>query len=385
MKLRLLLVSLVLVGLLLLVGLLPLHQAQAAVKAATVARVGDQCLREGKVAPGRAIDGSDLVCMKATLGSSKGELLWWYSKLTPIKMFEIISPIVSRNSDSTEVVASRSADRLGKAFGSALKSEELVRDFSSKNFTGGSGTLALSTFQTYRNRLATSFMVSSSLINGLITSKSTLKLSDSKAIARLVQEYQAIAVPSNSKYTTLEQLLTDLRTDPKSVTFIGGSLGSVEHVFMYKFLNAIQVDYKLANYSPQNSGHDVVVKTLTDRKNVALSSSGNFVAQVATGKLRILGIASPEKLKWSKAKTLQQQGVGLIYSNWFGVMVPPLFTESDTSNFIRLLDVLQKSKGWAKTLDENYWSPGYLGQNEFLAHLEQQWLERQEILSQLGF
>lgn len=385
MKLRLLLVSLVLVGLLLLVGLLPLHQAQAAVKAATVARVGDQCLREGKVAPGRAIDGSDLVCMKATLGSSKGELLWWYSKLTPIKMFEIISPIVSRNSDPAEVVASRSADRLGKAFGSALKSEELIRDFSSKNFTGGSGTLALSTFQTYRNRLATSFMVSSSLINGLITSKSTLKLSDSKAIARLVQEYQAIAVPSNSKYTTLEQLLTDLRTDPKSVTFIGGSLGSVEHVFMYKFLNAIQVDYKLANYSPQNSGHDVVVKTLTDRKNVALSSSGNFVAQVATGKLRILGIASPEKLKWSKAKTLQQQGVGLIYSNWFGVMVPPLFTESDTSNFIRLLDVLQKSKGWAKTLDENYWSPGYLGQNEFLAHLEQQWLESQEILSQLGF
>lgn len=379
MKLRLFLVSLVLVG------SLPLHQAQAAVKAATVARVGDQCLREGKVAPGRAIDGSDLVCMKATLGSSKGELLWWYSKLTPIKIFEIISPIVSRNSDSAEVVASRSADRLGKAFGSALKSEELIRDFSSKNFTGGSGTLALSTFQTYRNRLATSFMVSSSLINGLITSKSTLKLSDSKAIAQLIQEYQAIAVPSNSKYTTLEQLLTDLRTDPKSVTFIGGSLGSVEHVFMYKFLSTIQVDYKLANYSPQNSGHDVVVKTLTDRKNVALSSSGNFVAQVATGKLRILGIASPAKLKWSKAKTLQQQGVGLIYSNWFGVMVPPLFTESDTSNFIRLLDVLQKSKGWAKTLDENYWSPGYLGQNEFLAHLEQQLLESQEILSQLGF
>jgi putative tricarboxylic transport membrane protein len=379
MKLRLFLVSLVLVG------SLPLPQAQAAVKAATVARVGDQCLREGKVAPGRAIDGSDLVCMKATLGSSKGELLWWYSKLTPIKIFEIISPIVSRNSDSAEVVASRSADRLGKAFGSALKSEELIRDFSSKNFTGGSGTLALSTFQTYRNRLATSFMVSSSLINGLITSKSTLKLSDSKAIAQLIQEYQAIAVPSNSKYTTLEQLLTDLRTDPKSVTFIGGSLGSVEHIFMYKFLSTIQVDYKLANYSPQNSGHDVVVKTLTDRKNVALSSSGNFVAQVATGKLRILGIASPAKLKWSKAKTLQQQGVGLIYSNWFGVMVPPLFTDSDTSNFIRLLDVLQKSKGWAKTLDENYWSPAYLGQNEFLAHLEQQLLESQEILSQLGF
>jgi putative tricarboxylic transport membrane protein len=379
MKSRLFIVPLVLIG------LLPLYQTQAAVKASTVARVGDQCLREGKIAPGRAIDGSDLVCMKATLGSSKGQLLWWYSKLTPIKIFEIISPIVSRNSDSAEVVASRSADRLGKAFGSALKSEELIKDYSSKNFTGGSGTLALSTFQAYRNRLATSFMVSQSLMNGLITSKSTLKLSDSKAIAQLIQEYQAIAVPINSKYTTLEQLVADLRADPKAVTFFGGALGSVEHVFMYKFLSAIQVDFKLANYSPQNSGHDVVVKTLADRKNIALSSSGNFVAQVAARKLRILGIASPEKLKWSTAKTLQQQGVGVIYANWYGVMVPPLFTESDTTNFIRLLDVLQKSKGWAKTLEENYWSPGYLGQKEFLAHIDQQLVETQEILAQLGF
>ena len=368
-----------------LIGLFPLHQADGAVKASTVARVGDGCLREGKVAPGRAIDGSDLVCMKATLGTSKGEQLWWYAKLTPIRVFEIISPIVSRNSDPAEVVASRSADRLGKAFGNALKSEELIRDYSSKNFTGGSGTLALATFQSYRNRLATSFMVSQTLINGLITSKSTLKLNDSKAIAQLIQEYQAIAVPSNSRYTTLEQLVTDLRTDPKSVTFVGGALGGIEHVFMYKFLNAIQIDFKLANYAPQNSGHDVVVKTLGDRRNVALSSSGSFVSQVAAGKLRILGIASPERLKWSKAKTLQQQGVGLVYANWFGVMVPPLFTESDTSNFIRILDVLQRSKGWTKTLEENYWSPGYLGQQQFLAHLEQQMAETREILTQLGF
>ena len=69
----------------LLFQVLPAH---AAVKAATVAHVGDQCLRDGKVAPGRAIDGTDLVCMKATLGSSKGELLWWYSKLNPLKILD---------------------------------------------------------------------------------------------------------------------------------------------------------------------------------------------------------------------------------------------------------------------------------------------------------
>lgn len=365
--------------------LLPAFPAHAAVKAATVAHVGDQCLREGKVAPGRAIDGTDLVCMKATLGSSKGELLWWYSKLTPIKIFEIIAPIVSRNSDTPEVIASRSADRIGAAIGVALKNEELIKEYSSKNFTGGSGTWALGTFQAYKNRLATSFIGSQTLINALITTKSTLKLADSKAIAQLVQEYEAIAVPSNSKYLNLDQLVNDLRSNPKAVTFIGGTPGGVDHVFMAKIFNLLNLDPKQANYVAQNSGFDVVAKSLTDKTYVALSTSGDFVAQVNAGKLRVLGVASPEKLPWSKAKTLQQQGLNIVYGNWYGIFVPPQFSESDTSNFIHILDVFHNSRIWLKTLADNYWSEGYVGQKDFVAQIDSQTAETKEILQQLGF
>jgi putative tricarboxylic transport membrane protein len=366
----------------LLFQVLPAH---AAVKAATVAHVGDQCLRDGKVAPGRAIDGSDLVCMKATLGSSKGELLWWYSKLAPIKIFEIIAPIVSRNSDLPEVVASRSADRIGKAIGTALKNEELVKDYSSKNFSGGSGTWALGTFQAYKNRLATSFIGSQTLINGLITTKSTLKLSDSKAIAQLVQEYEAISVPTNSKYQTLDQLINELRTNPKAVTFIGGAVGGVDHVFMAKIFNEMNLDPKLANYLPQNSGFDVVAKTITDKNYVALSTSGDFVSAVNAGKMRVLGVASPVKLAWSKAKTLQQQGLNIVYGNWYGIFVPPQYSDAETNNFIHLLDVFHNSHIWLKTLSDNYWSEGYVGQKDFVAQIEVQTAETKAILQQLGF
>ena len=358
--------------------------AQGAVKAATVAQVGDQCLREGKVAPGRAIDGSDLVCKKATLGSSKGELLWWYQTLIPMKIFEVVAPIISRSSDSPEVIASRSADRIAKTIGTALKAEELVKDYSAKNFTGNSGTLALSTFQSYKNRLATSFIVSLSLINGIITTKSSLKLSDSKAIAQLVQEYEAISVPSGSKYTTLDQLVNDLIANPKSVTFIGGVAGGVDHIFMVKFLNAIQVDPLQAKYLPQNSGFDVVNKTLTDRTYVALSTSGDFVAQTNAGKLRVLGVASPEKVKWLKAKTLRSQYINIVYGNWYGILLPPLYSEPQTNNFIHLLDVFHKSHIWVKTLEDNYWSDGYVGQKDFVAQIEAQTAEAKSIISLLG-
>lgn len=359
--------------------------AHAAVKAATVAHVGDQCLREGKVAPGRAIDGTDLVCLKATLGSSKGELLWWYSKLAPIKIFEIIAPIVSRNSDPAEVIASRSADRIGKAIGEALKGEELIKEYSSKNFSGGSGTWALSTFQAYKNRLATSFVGSQTLINGLITSKSSLKLSDSKAIAQLVQEYEAIAVPINSKYLTLEQLINDLKANPKAVSFIGGTAGGVDHVFMAKIFNSLNLDPILGNYLPQNSGFEVVSKSLTDKSYVALSVNGDFIPQVAAKKMRILGIASPTKLPWSIAKTLRQQGLDIVYGNWYGIFVPPQYSEAETSNFIHLLDVFHNSRVWLKALSDNYWSEGYVGQKDFVTQIDQQTAESKAILQQLGF
>jgi putative tricarboxylic transport membrane protein len=365
-------------------ALLMVAPAHSAVKAATVAQVGDQCLRDGKVALGRAIDGSDLVCMKATLGSSKGELLWWYKTLVPMKMFEVVAPIISRSSDSPEVIASRSADRIAKTIGTALKAEELVKDYSAKNFTGNSGTLALSTFQAYKNRLATSFIGSLSLINGIITTKSTLKLSDSMAIAQLVQEYEAIAVPSGSKYTTIDQLVNDLIANPKSVTFIGGVAGGVDHIFMAKFLNAIQIDPLAAKYLPQTSGFDVVTKTLTDRTYVALSTSGDFVAQTNAGKLRVLGIASPEKVKWLKAKTLRSQYINIVYGNWYGIFLPPLYSEPQTNNFIHLLDVLHNSHIWLKTLEDNYWSEGYVGQKDFVAQIEAQTAEAKSIISLLG-
>ena len=365
-------------------ALLMVAPANAGAKAAIVAHVGDQCLRDGIVAPGRAIDGSDLVCMKATLGSSKGELLWWYKTLVPMKMFEVVAPIISRSSDSPEVVASRSADRIAKTIGTALKAEELVQDYSAKNFTGNSGTLALSTFQAYKNRLATSFIGSLSLINGIITTKSSLKLSDSKAIAQLVQEYEAIAVPNGSKYTTIDQLVNDLRANPKSVTFIGGVAGGVDHVFMAKFLNAIQVDPLATKYLPQTSGFDVVTKTLTDKSYVALSTSGDFVAQVNAGKLRVLGIASPEKVKWLKAKTLKAQYIDVVYGNWYGIFLPPLYSEPQTNNFIHLLDVLHNSHIWLKTLEDNYWSEGYVGQKDFVAQIEAQTAETKSIISLLG-
>ena len=56
--------------------------AQAAVKPADKATVGDDCTaasaKTNKVAKGRGVEGSDLTCMVVPTGSYKGQTKWWY-------------------------------------------------------------------------------------------------------------------------------------------------------------------------------------------------------------------------------------------------------------------------------------------------------------------
>lgn len=354
----------------------------AAVKPAAKARVGDQCLREGVTAPGRGISGTDLVCMKATLGSSKGELLWWYPSLKPLNIFEIIAPIISRSSDAPEVVASRSADRIGQAIGQTLKNEELVKDYSAKNFTGGYGAVAFSTFLAYRNRTATSFIANLGLLSGLTSGNSKLNLLDSKPIAHLLTEYEAIVVPVNSKYTELPQLVDDLTKNNVNITFVGGPSNGTDNYFLNKFLKIISVPRNKVTFQSTNSGYEVVKTLLSDKTKVGISSNGDFVSGVNAGKLRVLGIASPTRLSWIKGKTLQSQNVDLVFGNWYGLMAPSYLSDNDFNNLLRALEVLHNSKYWNKVLNDNYWSDDFLYPDDFKSKIVQETQEIKEMASQ---
>ena len=70
--------------------------AQAAVKPADKASIGDDCTaasaKAGKVAKGRGVDGTDLTCLVVTTGSYKGQAKWWYKDVKPLKNIDWTIP-----------------------------------------------------------------------------------------------------------------------------------------------------------------------------------------------------------------------------------------------------------------------------------------------------
>ena len=358
--------------------------AQAAIKAANIARAGDDCSRAGKIAVGRGVDGVDLECLRVTTGTFAGKLVWWYPNLKPLGRYEVITPTDTRTSDSKEVAASRSGDRIGGVFGSAMKSEGLLSECVLKSIIGNSGILALSTFQNYKKRVDSSFIGNLGLLNAIALTKSPTSLSNSIPLARLVQEYEAIAVPVNSKYKNIAQLIDDMKSNPKTITFIGGAVGGVDQVFLSKLATYGETDMKTLQYQSYGSAYGINAAVVANNSFVALSSSSDFIAGLAAGKLRILGIASPDRLPWLKGKTLSSQGINIIYGNWYGIFVPADMPDSDRNNIIHLLDVLHSSQSWKSALLANHWSDGYLDHADFAALITFENIQLQTFSSLLG-
>ena len=253
-----------------------------------------------------------------------------------------------------------------------MKSEQLIRDFSAKNFTSTYGQLALSTFQNYRNRSATSFIANTNLLSALIYEKSPLNLLESKPVANMLIEYEAIAVASNSRYSNMTQLINDLSINPKSVTFIGGPKNGFDYYFLKKLLVMQNIDPKSVNYVETNSGAQLIGLLNGDSSKVAISSNGNFVSGVNASKTRILGVASPERLNWLKGKTFISQNFNLVDGNRFGVIAPANLNSIDFDNLLRSLEILHNSKIWKKTILENYWSDDFLYSSQYQTLLEDQ-------------
>jgi len=358
--------------------------AQAAIKTASIARAGDDCIRAGKIDAGRGLDSADLECILVTSGSLSGKLVWWYPGLKALGRYEIVTPTDTRTSDSKEVAASRSGDKIGSALGNAMKSEGLLSDYVPRSIIGNSGILALSTFQSYKKRVDSSFIGNLGLLNATYVTKSTTLLTNSMPLARLAQEYEAIAVPINSKYMNVISLLEDMKSNPKALTFIGGAVGGVDHLFLAKLAQQAGVDLKLLQYQSYSSAFSINNALLTSSAFVGLSASADFISGLSSAKLRVLGIASPDRLPWLKGKTLASQGVQLIFGNWYGFFVLSDIPDKDKNNIIHLLDVLHSSITWKNTLLANHWSDGYLAHGDFAALIEAQNTEAKALVNLLG-
>ncbi|CAN2178160.1 Bordetella uptake gene [Candidatus Nanopelagicaceae bacterium] len=346
--------------------------ANAAVKPAAKATVGDDCTvasaKAGKVAKGRGINGTDLTCMVVTTGSFKDQAKWWYKDLKPFGSVEWVSSSGIGGGYGTTAIA----------IADAMKKEELLKDYTVTYKTNA--PLGLGYFYDQKNRKDLLLITGFAMPGGLATNGSKLSITTAKAIAGVMREAEAFVVPTSSKYKTINDLLTDIKANPKTVAIGGGNYGGVDHVTVATLAQTVGVKATDLNYIPYSGAGPLIPDVIGGRVAVGVAGTSEFASYVAAGKMRVLAVTSPKQLSVIKGKTLLQQGVDLTFGNWRGILAPADLTAAEYLNQVKVIDALHSTPSWKATLVAKSWIDEYRAGDAFTKWLK---VENESILDVL--
>lgn len=282
-------------------------------------------------------------------------------------------------------------DTMARTLSGLLSSEKLVnKAISVENNPGGGQVVGTVAFANKEKGNDYKMLVTSTpfLLNHIKKEgNSPVSFRDITPIARLVTEYDVLAVSVDSPYQDLQSLMNALKEDPLAISFAGGSgPGSFDH------LNAIYpamksgVDVKSLKYISYDGGGEALTALLGGNADVITSDVSSVYEYVKSGDVRILGISAPERLEGTFAEipTYKEQGIDAVLTNWRGFYGPADMSEDAKVFWSEAIANLVETQAWADLMEKQGWQNGYMPEEEFIKLMEEEEAMYTEIYEDLG-
>lgn len=275
-------------------------------------------------------------------------------------------------------------DQLARAVQDVLMSEKIANSVQVQNVPGAGGTIGLAQFINSKDRDPSLMVAGFGLVGAPIINKSPVTLEQTTPLARLQGEYQPLFVAANSPIKTVVDLVNKFKQDPGSVTWGGFAHGSPDHVLSGLVVKAAGGDVKKMNYIPVGTGGEMLPMVMNGKITVATGGLNEVAGQFKAGKLRPIGISSPERLPGVDIPTFREQGVDATLVNWRGLMAPPGISAEDKETLEAAVAKMVQSGSWKKLLQEREWVDLYMPSDQFAAFIKEEQSRISSILKELG-
>ena len=252
-------------------------------------------------------------------------------------------------------------DTTGRALGKALVDSGAASTVIFDNRGGAAGALGLAQFVNGSKGDANALMVMGAvMLGGQITSKPAVNLSQATPVARLTSEYNVFVLPPNSPFKSMAEVIAQLKKDPGSVKWGGGSRGSTEHIAAAMIAREVGVDASKINYVAFRGGGEATAAILGGNVTIGGSGYSEFAEYINTGKMKALAVTSDARLKGVAVPTLKELGINVVIGNWRGVYGAPGITPAERQALTALVLKAIKTKSWAEASEKNNWTPAVL-------------------------
>ncbi|MCV2422436.1 Bug family tripartite tricarboxylate transporter substrate binding protein [Paucibacter sp. DJ2R-2] len=276
-------------------------------------------------------------------------------------------------------------DTTGRALGKAMQDAGMAASVQYENKGGAAGAIGLAQFVNASKGDGNALMVMGAvMLGGIITGKPPVSLSQATPVARLTSEYNVFVLPANSPLKTMKDVVEQMKKDPGSVKWGGGSRGSTEHVAAAMIARDVGVDASKINYVPFRGGGEATAAILGGNVTVGGSGYSEFAQYIESGKMRPIAVTAPTRLKGLNVPTLRELGINVEIGNWRGVYAPPGISPEQHKALTDMMTLVFRNKSWIEALEKNGWTPALLTGKAFADFVDQEFAMLRAVMVKSG-
>jgi putative tricarboxylic transport membrane protein len=276
-------------------------------------------------------------------------------------------------------------DTTGRALGKALQEGGAAATVAYENKGGAAGALGLAQFVNGSKGDPNALMVMGAvMLGGIITGKPPVDLKQATPIARLTSEYNVFVLPASSPLKTMKDVVEQLKKDPGSVKWGGGSRGSTEHIAAAMLAREVGVDPAKINYVAFRGGGEAVAAILGGNVTIGGSGYSEFAEYIKAGKMKAVGVTSDARIKGIDVPTLKEQGINVVIGNWRGVYGAPGISAEQRKALTEMVAKATKTKAWEEALDKNAWTPAPMSGPAFDKFVDDEFASLRAVMAKSG-
>ena len=279
-------------------------------------------------------------------------------------------------------------DRTARIMQAILQNGKLVsQPINVQNKPGGGGSLGMVYLNQHQGDAHYILTTSPTILSNHIVGISKQTYTDVEPVAQLFSEYVGFAVRAESPIRDAKDLLNRLRKDPGSLSAgIATSAGNHNHIAIGGVMKAAGADVKRLRIVVFKASGEAVTAVLGGHIDFIATTASNLVTLAKDGKMRVIALASPERLPGPLADqpTWRELGVNAIGNNWRGVAAPKGTPAAQLRYWDETLRKMTSTPEWKSENEKNLWVGNYMGPKESAAEYKRQYSELKDILTELG-
>jgi len=174
---------------------------------------------------------------------------------------------------------------------------------------------------------------------------------DVRWVAALGVDYGVIAVPADSPYRSLRDLVDALRRDPEKIVIgMSGTIGSQDWMKMALLARQAGLDPRQLRFVALEGGGEEFVAMQAGYVQVVSSDVSETALYTASGKVRVLAVLSDKRLTGAMAgvPTAREQGYDIVWPLIRGILMGPDVPDADYRRWVQAFDRIESAPEFAQ-------------------------------------